>query len=399
MEPTKAKSMNGSAGAMRVGVEPVAKRLMNGLTDTTGSGSTETGSGSMETKSTGAVSTDADIMNVSPMREFGVGSLGVTAQRSVFTIRAGLRLTDTTVFGLGSTGMRSVGTVLPSADRGLGAPSPGLGSAGTAHTNAGWTGMGSGCTDGVVGKLLGTGFANAMRTGSTVTSLGTGLTGVGVVELLGATGLRPRASSTSAAQSNCACSCSITSNAKRAVGDGAGSRTSPWVIPVHPCSPRSLAPSCFPTPFSSSSLPTPGSLSSFCLTVVMALFKSVAVVLVGFILDRAATGVGVAVTCRTSSARSDGSDVVVVSSVVGAVVLVYAGMVVVVGVLHVIGVAVSVFLVVTGFGISSNVFGEAPSHFTRKCKTRVDQEVTTAGEFCSRFSYQSSASKPDRQRR
>jgi len=122
------------------------------------------------------------------------------------------------------------------------------------------------------------------------------------------------------------------------------------------------------------------------------LFKSVAVVLVGFILDRAATGVGVAVTCRTSSARSDGSDVVVISSAVGAVVLVYAGMVVVVGVLHVIGVAVSVFFEMTGSGSSSKL-GGAPSHLTPKCLTNVAQEVRIIGELLSSSLYQYSVSR------
>jgi len=60
--------------------------------------------------------------------------------------------------------------------------------------------------------------------------------------------------------------------------------------------------------------------------------------------------------------------------------------VVVVGVSHAIGVAVSSSVVVTGFWISSNVSGAAPSHFTWKCETRVGHEVTTAGEFFSIFS-------------
>jgi hypothetical protein len=124
----------------------------------------------------------------------------------------------------------------------------------------------------------------------------------------------------------------------------------------------------------------------------MALFESVAVVLVGFILDRAATGIGVAVTCRTSSAQSDGSNVVVISSVAGVVVLRFAGMVVVVGVLHVIGVAVSVFFEMTGSGSSSEL-GEAPSHLTQKCLVNVDQEVRTIGELLSSSSYQYSASR------
>jgi hypothetical protein len=62
-------------------------------------------------------------------------------------------------------------------------------------------------------------------------------------------------------------------------------------------------------------------------------------------------------------------------------------------------VAASSCLVVIGivFWISSSILGEARSHFTRKCKARVDQEVMAAGEFFSRFSYQSSASESDLQ--
>jgi hypothetical protein len=73
--------------------------------------------------------------------------------------------------------------------------------------------------------------------------------------------------------------------------------------------------------------------------------------------------------------------------------------VVVVVVSRVIVVAASGSVVVTSFvfGISSNIFGEAPSHFTRKWRRRVDQEATTSGEFFSRFSYQSSASESDLQ--
>jgi hypothetical protein len=75
-------------------------------------------------------------------------------------------------------------------------------------------------------------FAYATRTGSglvgsTTTSTGTESLGTGSY----ATGLRPKASSTSAAQLNSVGSCSVASNAVRAVGDGAGSRTS-LVIPV-----------------------------------------------------------------------------------------------------------------------------------------------------------------------
>jgi len=88
-----------------------------------------------------------------------------------------------------------------------------------------------------------------------------------------------------------------------------------------------------------------------------------------------------------------GAGVVVV--VVIAVVYVRYGVVVVVVVSRETVVAASSCLIATDiiFGISSSMFGEARSHFTRKCRTRVDQEVTAAGEFFSRFSYQSSASK------
>jgi hypothetical protein len=47
--------------------------------------------------------------------------------------------------------------------------------------------------------------------------------------------------------------------------------------------------------------------------------------------------------------------------------------------------------------VSSNELGEALSHFTQKCNTRVDQEVMAAGVFISRFSYQFLASKSDLQ--
>ena len=62
-------------------------------------------------------------------------------------------------------------------------------------------------------------------------------------------------------------------------------------------------------------------------------------------------------------------------------------------------VAASGCVVVTNFviGILSNVSGAALSHFTQKCETRVGHKVTTAGEFFSIFSYQSSASKSDLQ--
>jgi hypothetical protein len=81
----------------------------------------------------------------------------------------------------------------------------------------------------------------------------------------------------------------------------------------------------------------------------------------------------------------------------GMVVVVFAFVVVVVNVSYAIVVAVSSSVVVTGFRISSSVLGEAPSHFTRKCKMRFDHDATAAGEFFSRSSYQSSASKSDLQ--
>ena len=82
--------------------------------------------------------------------------------------------------------------------------------------------------------------------------------------------------------------------------------------------------------------------------------------------------------------------------VVVVVIAVFA-FVVVVDVSYVIVVAVSSSVVVTGSRTLSNVSGAAPSHFTQKCKMRVGHEVTTAGEFFSIFSYQSSASESDLQ--
>jgi hypothetical protein len=170
---------------------------------------------------------------------------------------------------------------------------------------------------GVVG-LLGTRFANAMRTGSIVTSLGTGLMGVGVVELVGATGLRPRASSTSVAQSNHVDSCR---NVVRAVGDGAGSRISSWVIPVSTSRRTgscSFVLSCFPTPFASSSLPTAGSWLSCCSAAVMGLLGSVAVAVVLVVVTTSGSNwigetAGGAMTWCAFATRSSPSGVVVVS--------------------------------------------------------------------------------------
>ena len=85
--------------------------------------------------------------------------------------------------------------------------------------------------------------------------------------------------------------------------------------------------------------------------------------------------------------------------VVVVVTAVFAFVMVVVDISREIVVAALSCVVVTGFvfEVSSNKFGEAQSHFTRKCKVRVDQEEMAAGEFFSRFSYYSSASKSDLQ--
>jgi hypothetical protein len=82
---------------------------------------------------------------------------------------------------------------------------------------------------------------------------------------------------------------------------------------------------------------------------------------------------------------------------VGVVVVV----VVVVDVSHEVIVTELSCVVVTGFvfGVSSNKFGEAPSHLTQKSKTNVDHEATTVRELHSRSSYQSSTSESDLQQR
>jgi hypothetical protein len=82
-----------------------------------------------------------------------------------------------------------------------------------------------------------------------------------------------------------------------------------------------------------------------------------------------------------------------------AVVILGVGMVVVVFVSREVIVAAPNCVIVTGFpsGILSNESEEAPSHLTQKCLRRVDHEVMTDGEFCLKFLYHSSASKPDRQ--
>jgi hypothetical protein len=166
--------------------------------------------------------------------------------------------------------------------------------------------MGSGCTDGVVDKLLGTGFANAMRTGFIVKLLGTGLTGVGAMELLGATGLRHRASSTSAALSNRAGSCSVVaSDTVQVVGGGVRFRTSLWVSSTcshSPVSRNSTSRSVTPSPLSvlpsrPFSLSTPGSSLSCC---SFAVFEFV-VVVVSSVFCWAQEGIGVAVGAHLAS--------------------------------------------------------------------------------------------------
>ena len=234
----------------------------------------------------------------------------------------------------------------------------------------------------------GAAFVDVVRTGSIATSLGTGLMGVGAVEFLGTTGLRPRTSSTSAAQSNRAGSCSIASNAGQAVGDEAGSRTSLCVSSACFSCSVSNSSSSASFPSRSSSISTVGSLLSRC---SIAVFEFA--VVVGIDVDEV-------IMWRAVAMRSSRSGVVVVSWKAEAAVLAGARMgVVMVVVSRETVVAASGCLVVIGivFWISSSILGEAWSHFTRKCKARVDQEVTAAGEFFSRFSYQSSASESDLQ--
>jgi hypothetical protein len=149
--------------------------------------------------------------------------------------------------GAGSTGMGSVGAVLVSTVLvGSTAMSPGsrlMGEAGAA-------------------------LVCVVRTGSTVMLPWTELTGLGCMASC-ATGSRLGASPTSAAPSNRAGSGSTVSNTGRAVGDGAGSRTSSCILSCSPVfaprrsASRSLVLTCFSTPLSSSSLSVfPSSFSS-----------------------------------------------------------------------------------------------------------------------------------------
>ena len=88
-----------------------------------------------------------------------------------------------------------------------------------------------------------------------------------------------------------------------------------------------------------------------------------------------------------------------VSKMAGAAVMVHAGTVVVVVFAFVtlglatVDVAVSGGAIMAG-SLSSSESGEAFSHFTWKWSTRADHEVVTDG---TRFLYQVSALKPDRQ--
>ena len=142
--------------------------------------------------------------------------------------------------------------------------------------------------------------------------------GVVVGRKLRVLGTGPIDVSVSVAQSNRTCSCGVGLTAALAVGDGVRFRTSPWVILILPCSPRSLVLSCFSIPIPLSSLPTLGSLLSCRSIVVMASFGSVAVavvvaVVVSLTSDRAGTDVGGVLTWRASATRSCCSGVFVVS--------------------------------------------------------------------------------------
>ena len=143
-----------------------------------------------------------------------------------------------------------------------------------------------------------------------------------MVELLGTTGLRPKASSTSAVQSNRMGSCCIVLNVGRTVGDGAGSRTLLWLTSVLSCSPasaprrsasHSLVRSCFSLPFASTSLPTPDSSLSCCSSIDIASFESVAVaVVVALSSNWVGMNVDVVMTWCAFSTRSSHSGVVAV---------------------------------------------------------------------------------------
>jgi hypothetical protein len=196
----------------------------------------------------------------------------------------------------------------------------------------GLAGTGSGSAGAVQTGLVVEAGAGSTGTGLMGTLPGVRLTGTGLCcGVLSTTGLRPMASSTSAAQSDRAGSCGLALAAPRAVGDGAGFCTSPWVVPIPSCSPVSTP--CHPTsrslisfrffpPFSSSfnisTLSTSGSslVLPCCLTAVF-----IAPMLEGlesveaFVVSAsswAGIGVGMAMTQHMSATRSGRSGVVVV---------------------------------------------------------------------------------------
>jgi hypothetical protein len=159
---------------------------------------TQVGSGSTVTALVGAVQTGLMVMGAVSVSIAGV---------CIWTTQGAMSPLSGAAVGLGSGQSGLMGGVLVFAGTalvGLVTTSPGSGSTGRAHTHVGWVEMGSGCTDGVVVELLGMGFANAVRLGfmgetgagstgmgsagtafanavgpgSTIMSLGTGLTGV-----------------------------------------------------------------------------------------------------------------------------------------------------------------------------------------------------------------------------
>ena len=126
-----------------------------------------------------------------------------------------------------------------------------------------------------------------MRVGAdSVVDAQLGLVGVGCM-VLHLMGLRLRTSLTSLTWLNRTGSCTAGLTVMWPMVDAAGFCTLPWVVPDPPCSPassvshrlafRSLVSSCFSISIPLSSLLTPGPLLSCCLTVVIALFESVAV--------------------------------------------------------------------------------------------------------------------------
>jgi hypothetical protein len=147
-----------------------------------------------------------------------------------------------------------------------------------------------------------------------------------------APGTGPIDSSSLVAQSSRACLRGTGLTGVLSVVDGARSCTSSWISFIASCSPvfasrrsfsRSLAPSSFSTPFPSFSLLTSGSSLYCCSIFVMALFESVAVVVVVSWIAGVAVLTGaemvvvvvlaVFVTCCMSTAGSAGCDGGIVS--------------------------------------------------------------------------------------